>query len=223
MKNLTHQEGKIMLIIFLSLPLFFHECNAQKNKMPYFRMGFSLFATGVGTDDPAYKDSGTFFPGLTLNPGFRIINGTGVSVALSSPITLGLLVDTGADDEFDYDDTETYAFGYDLPIAAEITFGLGASNSRQQPFGIMFGYGVGHHRSFLNTKDESGNYSKSTTSFSGQLAYAGLIFPIGRKKKREDDDLKGIIIRFSYMDRQSPVNPYAFSIGAIFLFKSANQ
>lgn len=204
-----------MVILFSKLSL--GEVSGQ-NKLPYFRAGLSLFIAGVGTDDEAYEDSGTYLPGLTLNPGLRIINGTGVSVSISTPITLGILMND-ADDE-STDESNDFGFGYDLPIVADITFGLGASSSRQQPFGLMVGYGVGYHRSYLSSEID-GIKKESTVAFSGQLFHMGLIFPIDRNK--EENEIKGVMVRLSIMEKQSPLNPFAFSIGAILLFKSMNQ
>jgi hypothetical protein len=221
MKNLTNLKGKIMIAIFLSVITLCQYAHAQtlntdpqRNKLPYFRAGMSLFVSGVGTDDPAYQESGAFFPGLTLNPGFRVINGSLISLAISAPLTIGFMLP---------EDDDYVSFGYDLPIAGEVTIGLGACSRKQQPFGLMIGYGVGHHRSYYSDTDEYGNKESSVVSFNGKLYYAGIILPIGRNKQVEDDEIKGIMIRFSYMEKVTPINPFAASIGILLLFKSANQ
>jgi hypothetical protein len=221
MKTLANYRWKILLIIFLTTIILNQQANAQtlntdpqRNKLPFFRAGLSLFVSGVGTDDPQYQESGAFFPGLTLNPGFRIINGSLISLAISAPLTIGFMLP---------EDDDYVSFGYDLPIAGEVTIGMGACSRKQQPFGLMVGYGVGHHRSYYSDIDEYGNKHSSVVSFNGKLLYTGLIFPIGRNAQEDTDGLKGIMIRISYMEKVSPLNPFSVSVGAILLFKSLNQ
>lgn len=172
------------------------------------KAGFSLFVSGQS----AYKESGSFYPALTIGPELRLMGSESVSLSVSAPISLGVMWSGFLNNDDDCcsnsDDGNYFAFGYDLPLMMNLNLGKVAVSKQKKGFGVVLGYGLSHHRSFSyvhNKVDDT--QSKSLIRFSGQMVHVGLVF-------------NETIFRISYMNNQNyEGRPYVVSLGILFMMK----
>jgi hypothetical protein len=155
---------------------------AQK-KPGYVKGGLSFFVGGTKTSDEL-----TFFPAITIGPGFRLINTKEFSVSTELPISAGVC----------YNDN-TFYFGIDVPASVNLNFGYGASDRSKAKFGWSAGVGKGYHYSYNEFYFDYDGDENSKLSLWGTLIQTSFFF---RSKNSSDG---GGSIRFYYLSNFSSV------------------
>lgn len=131
LKSYLYDVKKLVIILSVLLGLFASSESVSQKKyasVVYVRAGLTAFVP--------WEEHGEtlFFPGLTIGPGLRIIQGRDFALVATLPVTVG-----AAFAEWDY----SY-LGVDVPAMLECHFGSSTGNT-DKPMGFMLGAGVGYH------------------------------------------------------------------------------
>ncbi len=174
---------------------------AQKYQSPlYLRGGFSLFASWVTYDHTV------FFPGISVAPGIRLIQGDDMAVALSAPLTIGA----------SFKNHDNTFLGLDLPVMMEFNFGTATGNASKPKAGFMLGAGIAFHHAGRYERDLFGDeISYEQVSFFGYRAIAGISF-------NKEKDGSAPMITFSWGKPFNHVNKALIGIGASFILGNRN-
>ncbi|HCW09206.1 MAG TPA: hypothetical protein DGG95_17755 [Cytophagales bacterium] len=151
-----------------------HQTMAQ-DRLLYLRAGLSLF---VAENKPG--GDLIFFPGLTISPGIRLMNGDKFALSLSSPLSIG-----GSGNNLRY-------FGFDGPLMFDISLGSAAGNNDKTNFGVIMGAGV----AYLYAENVSTDYNTGLREFSS-ADFFGPRFQFGFSFKKQDDNSAPMLL-FSY-------------------------
>ena len=147
----------------------------SQDKVFYLRGGASLF---VAENKPG--SDLIFFPGITLAPGLRLMNGDKFALSLSAPLTAG------------WSGRNVSYFGFDAPLMFDISLGSAAGNPDQSNFGVIMGAGV----AYLYAENVSTDYYTGFREFSS-ADFVGPRFQFGFSFKKSEDNSAPIVL-FSY-------------------------
>ena len=162
-------------LILLGLLQFTSPFVKAQDKSLYFRGGLSLL---VAENKPG--SDLIFFPGLTLAPGLRLMNGDKFAVSLSSPISVG------------WSGKNVNYFGFDGPLMFDISLGSAAGNPDQSNFGVIMGAGA----AYLYAENVSTDYSTGLQKFSS-ADFFGPRFQLGFSFKKTEDNSAPMVL-FNY-------------------------
>ncbi len=150
-------------------------CVFAQDKLLYVRGGLSLF---VAQNKPG--SDLIFFPGITVAPGMRLMNGDRFALSLSAPITVG-----SSGQNMSY-------FGIDAPVMFDISIGSAAGNPDSSDFGVIMGAGL----AYFYAENVSTNFSTGLQEFSS-ADFAGPRFELGFSFKKDDNNSAPVVL-FSY-------------------------
>lgn len=121
-----------------------------------------------------------FFPGLTVAPGLRLMQGDNFVMTLSTPLSFGL---SGR--------TISY-FGIDVPAMIDVSFGSAAGNTSHSKVGVVLGAGWAYlYAENVSTDLSTGVQGFSSADFYGPRVQVGLSFASG-------GDRSAPMVMFSY-------------------------
>ena len=147
----------------------------SESKLLYVRAGLSLF---VAENKPG--SDLIFFPGFTLAPGMRLMNGNNFALSLSSPISIG------------WSGRNVSYFGFDAPIMFDISLGSAAGNPDKSNFGVILGAGL----AYLYAENVSTDYNTGLQGFSS-ADFTGPRFQLGFSFGKDQDNSAPMVM-FSY-------------------------
>ncbi len=150
-------------------------CAFAQDKLLYFRGGVSLF---MAENKPG--SDLIFFPGFTLAPGMRLMNGDNFALSLSAPLSIG------------WSGRNVSYFGFDAPIMFDISLGSAAGNPDKSNFGVIMGAGL----AYLYAENVSTDYTTGLQEFSS-ADFSGPRFQLGFSFDKEDDNGAPMVL-FSY-------------------------
>lgn len=146
-----------------------------QGKAFYFRGGLSML---VAENKP--ESDLIFFPGLTLAPGLRIMNGDKFAMSLSSPLSIG------------WSGKNVSYFGFDGPLMVDIGLGSAAGNPDKSNFGVIMGAGL----AYLYAENVSTDYNTGLQEFSS-ADFFGPRFEFGFSFKKSEDNSAPMVL-FNY-------------------------
>lgn len=146
----------------------------SESKLLYVRAGLSLL---VAENKPG--SDLIFFPGFTLAPGMRLMNGDNFALSLSAPLSLG------------FSGRNVSYFGFDAPIMFDISLGSAAGNPDDSKFGVIMGAGLAYLYAENVSTDSYGTQRFSSADFTGPR------FQLGFSFKKEPDNTAPMVL-FSY-------------------------
>ncbi len=178
------------------------QLSAQKDssgrKGGYVKGGLSFIIAGAKSSDNL-----TFFPALTISPGWRFVQTKEFSLSLEAPISAGISIN---DDNVN--------LGIELPASVNINFGHGASYHSTAGFGWSIGIGKAYHFSY-NEYVRYDDIERDKLSLWGTLLQTSFYF--GSKKRGSGGG--GGCIRFHWISNFStnPVRKDVIGIGLMAL------
>jgi hypothetical protein len=127
---------------------------AQHLPIGYFKAGLGLQTAWTDEDQIA------FFPGITVSPGIRMIQGKDFALTLSAPITFGATLKS-----------DIYA-GFDLPAMIDLSIASAADNDPKSKLGFVVGAGVAYF--YITNNYDEGIPEKIHTEFWGWRFQSGI-------------------------------------------------
>jgi hypothetical protein len=164
-----------MFLRLLTLFSLITSCAFAQDKLLYVRGGVSLF---IAENKPG--SDLIFFPGFTVAPGMRLMNGDNFAVSLSAPLSIG------------WSGRNVSYFGFDAPIMFDISLGSAAGNPDKSNFGVIMGAGL----AYLYAENVSTDYTTGLQEFSS-ADFTGPRFQFGISFNKQYDNSAPIVL-FSY-------------------------
>ena len=174
---------KKILTVFIITIVPYSTIIAQHLPIGYFKAGVGLQT--AWTDE----DHILFFPGITISPGIRMIQGKEFALTLSTPITFGATFKS-----------DTWA-GFDLPAMVDFSIASAADNDLKSKLGFVVGAGVAYFYA-TNYYDEE-LFEKVHTEFWGWRFQSGI--SLGKFGEK-------CLLLFSYGRSMSGNNGHVFGI-----------